>query len=290
MSQIQESQDGVSEPTFAALSNHLPHSIALFRRLQFMDMNGGKTANSHVFTLFESSSVFTVAYLDFSRGTETELWIYSSMEKLPGSEIETKCQEQVLEVFERVRDIEGSFVAANGPRATPGVVLIGSLHEKTLKFLEEQQRVKEATGPHFKFIFESGDLPPEVVLPSEDLAYEEIRKSDIPLVLSRTEIPRKERTIVLLPSVAITENREPIAWGFLGPDASLTSLHVEESHRGKGLAKAIARKLFTEKASAFGREKIYHADVGTNNLQSQGVCKSLGGKADFRVHWAWIKL
>ncbi|KAG4437457.1 hypothetical protein IFR05_007062 [Cadophora sp. M221] len=192
MSQMQESQDGVSKPTFVALSSHLPHSIALFRRLQFMNMKGGKTANSHVLTLFESPSIFTVACLDFSRGTETELWIYSSMEKLPGSEIEAGCQKQVLEVLKRARDIEEPFVAANGPRVTPGIVLIGSLHEKTLKFLEGQKRVKEATGPHFKFIFESGDLPPEVVLRSEDFVYGEIRKSDIPLVLSRTEIPRKE--------------------------------------------------------------------------------------------------
>ncbi|KAH7364369.1 hypothetical protein BKA65DRAFT_491140 [Rhexocercosporidium sp. MPI-PUGE-AT-0058] len=242
---MEESQDGVSKATFAALSSHLPHSIALFRRLQFMNMKGGKTANSHVLTLFESLKAFTVAYLDFSRGTETELWIYSSMERLSGSEIEAKCQTQVLEVLKRVRGIEGSFVAANGPRVTPGIVLIGSLHEKTLRFLEEQQMVKGVTGPHFKFIFELGNLPPEGGLRSEDLMYSEIRTIDIPLVLSRTEIPRKERTIVLLPSVAITVNREPIAWGFLGPDASLTSLHVEvgslswsrssKSHRKKAI-------------------------------------------------------
>ncbi|PVH88374.1 hypothetical protein DL98DRAFT_566019 [Cadophora sp. DSE1049] len=288
MPPLEESQDGVSESTFTALSNHLPHSIALFRRLQFMNMKGGKTPNSHVFTLFKSPDIFTVAYLDFSRGTETEMWLYSSMERLPESEIEAKCQEQVLEIIMRARDIESPYVEANGARATPRIVLIGSLHEKTLRFLEAQQRVKQASGPHFKFIFEAGDLPPEI--DGEDLVYSEIRRCDIPLVLSRTDIPRKERTMTLLPSMAVTVNKDPIAWGFLGPDASLTSLHVEENYRGQGLAKAIARKLFVEKASAFGLERIYHADVGTSNLQSQGVCKSLGGKADLCVYWAWIKL
>ncbi|KAH7417140.1 hypothetical protein BKA64DRAFT_717951 [Cadophora sp. MPI-SDFR-AT-0126] len=290
MSSLEESQDGVSESTFNALSKHLPHSIALFRRLQFMNIAGGKTSNSHVFTLFESPNIFTVAYLDFSRGTETEMWLYSSMERLPGSEIEARCQKQILEILKRVRDIEGPFVEANGARATPGIVLIGSLHEKTLSFLEEQQRVKQATVPYFKFIFEAGDLSPVVTLHSEDLVYSEIRKCDIPLVLSRTDIPRKERTMIMLPSMAVTVNEEPIAWGFLGPDASLTSLHVEDKYRSQGLAKAIATKLFVEKTSAFGPEKICHADVGTTNLQSQGVCRSLGGKADFCVNWAWIKL
>lgn len=33
--------------------------------------------------------------------------------------------------------------------------------------------------------------------------------------------------MVLLPSMAITVENEPIAWGFLGPDGSLTSLHCE---------------------------------------------------------------
>ncbi|KAK0119004.1 hypothetical protein ONS96_012075 [Cadophora gregata f. sp. sojae] len=130
--------------------------------------------------------------LIFSRGTETEMWLYSSMEKLEGSQIETKCQEQVLEILRRVKDIEGPYVQVNGARATPGIVLTGSLNEKVLNLLEEQQRVKQATGPHFKFIFEAGNLPPDVALHSEDLVYSEIRRSDVPLVLSRTEIPRKE--------------------------------------------------------------------------------------------------
>ena len=198
MVSLEESPDGISQSTFIALSDHLPHSIALFRRLQFMNIKGGKTTNSHVFTLFESPEIFTVAYLDFSRGTETEMWLYSSMERLPGSEIETNCQEQVLEILKRVKAIENPYVEANGTRATPGIVLIGSLHEKILRFLEDQQRVKQATGPHFKFIFKAADLPPEIVLRSEDLVYSEIRKSDIPLVLSRTEIPRKESVLLSL--------------------------------------------------------------------------------------------
>ncbi|CZS94540.1 uncharacterized protein RAG0_04488 [Rhynchosporium agropyri] len=290
MSKLEESQDGVSEATFSALSNHLPTSIALYRRLQFMNMQGGKTANSHVLSLFECPEIFTVAYLDFSRGPETEMWIYSSTERLPGSEIEARCQRQILEILERMRFIESSYVVANGARLTPGIVFIGSLHEKTLNFLEERQRVNSVSEPFLKYVFKSVNLPPAVAFKDGDLDYSEIRKRDIPLVLSRSPIPRRERTVVLFPSVAIAVDDEPVAWGFLGADASLTSLHVEEGRRGQGLAKAVATKLFLDKASIYGPEKLYHADVGTKNLQSQGVCKSLGGKADFCVHWAWIRL
>ncbi len=52
---------------------------------------------------------------------------------------------------------------------------------------------------------------------------------------------------------------------------------LQEGHRGKGLAKAVALKLFKERTADFGTEKLHHADVGTQNLQSQGVCRSLGG-------------
>ncbi|KAK0126256.1 hypothetical protein ONS95_007869 [Cadophora gregata] len=152
------------------------------------------------------------------------MWLYSSMEKLEGSQIETKCQEQVLEILRRVKDIEGPYVQVNGARATPGIVLTGSLNEKVLNLLEEQQRVKQATGPHFKFIFEAGNLPPDVALHSEDLVYSEIRRSDVPLVLSRTEIPRKERPMVLLPSLAVFFNNAPIAWGFLGDEGHLFAM------------------------------------------------------------------
>ncbi|KAK0515612.1 hypothetical protein JMJ35_001646 [Cladonia borealis] len=73
--------------------------------------------------------------------------------------------------------------------------------------------------------------------------------NDYALVLSRTSIPRSEATLAKLGSVGIRylppsssspeekgeEKREIgdlISWAFLGPDGSLTSLHVEPQHRG----------------------------------------------------------
>lgn len=37
---------------------------------------------------------------------------------------------------------------------------------------------------------------------------------------------------------------ELIAWAFLGPDGSLTTLHVEPAFRGRGIAKVLTRRLF----------------------------------------------
>lgn len=73
-------------------------------------------------------------------------------------------------------------------------------------------------------------------------------------------------------------------------DRLKTEMFTQENYRGQGLAKAVARKVIIERTTEYGPERLSHADVATDNLQSQGVCKSLGGKAEFRVYWAWIKL
>lgn len=55
------------------LTDHLPHSLALLRRLQFTRFSGGKTDNTHVLSVFPDGGshpdeAFAIAYLDFSRG------------------------------------------------------------------------------------------------------------------------------------------------------------------------------------------------------------------------------
>lgn len=224
------------ESTYSLLVSHLPHSLALLRRIQFMNIPGGKTDNSHILTFIDRvfSEAFVVAYLDFSRGPETEMWLYSSVERgsLP-SEVEAQCEAQIIQVLKRVGEIEQGYVSK---RETPGVVLIGSLHERVLEVTRKWKAVstvRPLTEPYYKYIFRSEDLPERKELggEGEGLKWGRIGRENIPLVLSRTAIPRKERTLTLLPSASIIPrgSSSPIAWGFLGADASLTSLHVEVS-------------------------------------------------------------
>ena len=101
---------------------------------------------------------------------------------------------------------------------------------------------------------------------------------------------------------------ELIAWAFLGVDCSLSSLYAEPQHCGKGLAKAVTRKLFEELAKdplsegfrplerhtlADGVETWAgwaHADISINNMESAGVMKGLGGKDGWRVRWVSVDL
>lgn len=117
----------------------------------------------------------------------------------------------------------------------------------------------------------------------EGLEWDIVREAEYALVRSRTAIPRQDRTMRLLGSVGVrrragasgavggngeswnkqgekeegegdgdaetekegdTQRGELIAWAFLGPDGSLTTLHVEPEFRGKGIAKMLTRRLF----------------------------------------------
>lgn len=92
----------------------------------------------------------------------------------------------------------------------------------------------------------------------------------------------------------------PIAWAFIGLDGSLTSLHVEESHRRLGLAKALTTKIFREGRGVFwgGEEdagererlSIAHGNVAVGNEKSAGMCRSLGGVDLGEVFWLKVDL
>lgn len=149
---------------------------------------GRSTPDSHILSTFDTEAPgkdFLVAFLDFSRAADTAMWLYSSLQnpKDPGDE--SVCESQVLELVARARDIEK---ASGGDRRSPGVMLIGSVHEKILQILRKHSLVKDQTPEHFKFLFRVKDLPSGRELP-EGLSWSSIREADIPLVLSRTSIP-----------------------------------------------------------------------------------------------------
>lgn len=190
------------------------------------------------------------------------------------------------------------------------VILLGALNTVAGSIL------KDAIPPalleywniwYLKFLFKTSRLPSNVDAPA-GFRWGKVRLQDFALVRSRTNIPRQDRTLALLPSLAlfpVTKEGEkegdirPVAWSFLGPDASLSSLHCEPAYRGKGFAKVLAGKLFRE--GGYGDEakdmdeeveggRWAHADVTLDNVSSQGVCKGLGGEGAWNVVWIRVDL
>jgi len=190
MSTIIKDNATPSELLLKALSQHLPYSLPTLRRLQVMK-TGPQTSDSHVLSTFDKESLeidFLVAFLDFSQGPQTEMWMYSSIENPATPCNEALCEDQVLKLLERVAEIEREYKAK---RETPGILLIGTLYDRIFQLLEKHSMVKMKTQQHFKFIFKVQDLPAGRQLP-DGFSWSSIRASDIPLVLSRTVIPYKE--------------------------------------------------------------------------------------------------
>lgn len=177
------------ELVLQVLKQHLPYSLATLRRLQFMSHPGGaKTPSSHVLSAFDTSSPgqeFFVACLDFSRGPDTEMWLYSSLENPSLPSNQAICEAQILSLISRVREIEAAYTAQ---RAIPGILLIGSLHKRVFEILQKNELVQRHTPEHLKFLFRLDGLTLGGELP-DGMVFSEVGAEDIPLVLSRTAIP-----------------------------------------------------------------------------------------------------
>ncbi|KXJ95537.1 hypothetical protein Micbo1qcDRAFT_171892 [Microdochium bolleyi] len=304
------------------LEQHVPHSLPLLRRLQFTRFPGGVTEHTRILFACSSGSgggpsdgrpvdaqgddrlapadgpnSFAAAYVDFSRGPETEVWMYSSLEARgseladqavrsysPSKEDTDEEKEEEMKALELdlaiavLREIKVQRDAYDAdpnalPRRERVEVLMGTLSER-LRLAVVNAAATTTTGvrggptvtfPYVeiydKWLMRLNGLPeiPASALAlltaesggagvGEDLLHwTDVRREDVAMVLSRTSIPRKERTIILLPSMALAKNDGTlVAWAFLGPDSSLTSLHCEPEYRGKGLAKAVAIKILKE--------------------------------------------
>ncbi|KAF2201770.1 hypothetical protein GQ43DRAFT_21558 [Delitschia confertaspora ATCC 74209] len=179
----------------------------------------------------------------------------------------------------------------------PSVVTLGAVHHKIAKILLDTGLIcAEFPGleaPVNKFLFKISDLPETRPLP-DGLRWGEMRPKDIAIVQARTHIPRATHTLLSLKSVAVFEisTDQPVAWAFSGLDGSLTTLHVETEWRGRGIAKAVAAKVFREYAGSFTVDKEgnswAHADVYIGNVQSEAVCRSLGGVALWEIFWVRV--
>jgi hypothetical protein len=141
------------------------------------------------------------------------------------------------------------------------------------------------------------------------------------LVQSRTHIPRSRRQLSSLPGMALyyddncrdndicdtSGDEMPIAWGFLGVDGALATLHVEPEHRGKGLAILLSKAVMRRGMAADGifgagsiqsgetsaQEKVgewTHTDVAGYNQASRRVMEKIGGKVLTTVTWTVIEL
>ncbi|KAK6863903.1 hypothetical protein PG995_000431 [Apiospora arundinis] len=320
------------EALIRLLYEHLPHSLSLLRRLQFTKCPGGITEHARILyasdvalsstlpgagaaageaVATQASYPFTAAYLDISRGPETQMWMYSTLERSgldgdnedPPSNKEDNRQRALrhaVSILRTARRLLSAAVAASGWSASPlgPCILAGTLNEALRVPLQDECGIVfPHVGLHDKWLFDVREVQfarhIEGARLGPGMRWGGVRGEDLPWVLSRSDVPRQERTVKLLPSTAVLlEDGTPIAWSFLGPDAGLSGLHCEELYRGRGIAKAVGAKIMQDHLQFYGGDdiKICVAEVALDNLSSQGVCKSLGGKIGWTCSWSTIDL
>jgi hypothetical protein len=277
---------------------------------------------------------WAAAYFDRSMRPETEMWIFAAGEMpdhVAGEAFCAECRKAVVVLLEYMGTLEtppmrkdnmhaldlayqhekecpepgsdGEYPPSPGVYMRhlllPKVVLVGACHEQIVQICREEGLVRrEFPGAHLelnKFIFKLSDLPATRELP-EDLRWGQLREQDMETVKARTSIPRSTKTLLSLENVGVFEHEsnKPVGWTFLGIDGSLTTLHTESEHRGKGIAKAVGAKIMREYAPGLAVDDEgsawSHADVYAGNIQSESVCRSLGGKALWKDYWVRIDL
>lgn len=200
-------------------------------------------------------------------------------------------------------------------------VLFGSFHE-SVRGLVEEKATSRRDGWYDKWIIpgsaststaEAGSSTetPHHHLPA-GYALATLQDHELQSILDGSPIPR---TLAYLKQVAnagvyftdtadATTHPDLVGYGFLNKDASLGGLLVHEAHQGKGLATALARRLFalqeenfslawTDETAGVREEKgawLASSDVGEGNGPSRRVMEKLGGRRMWRVCWAEVDL
>nr|XP_036574960.1 uncharacterized protein CTRU02_15096 [Colletotrichum truncatum]KAF6781456.1 hypothetical protein CTRU02_15096 [Colletotrichum truncatum] len=291
------------------LQARLPRSITLLRRLQFTKFPSGKTEHTRIIVASDppltskivdwsswQNGNFTAAYLDPSRGHETNMWLYSTFEDFHGADCNipplseeetTLCSRQIIAVLNEAK--RQGRLYPHQPLANPKYILVASLHDAVKAAAARNGVQFESTQEpgYDKFIFKIDQLPEgeELELP-QGLVWRKGTLGDCEIVKSKTNIPRSVKLLTTLKSMFIKlEDGTPVAWGFLGPDGSFSSVHCEESFRRRGLARKVGAKLMREMTSAYGDDNYSSADVTPCNTSSQAMCKSLNGKVEWSSQW-----
>ncbi|KAJ5780702.1 Acyl-CoA N-acyltransferase [Penicillium paradoxum] len=229
------------------------------------------------------------------------------------------------------------------PAPDPQAFLIGSLHTGLFSLLQRSGAYTASDPvpnirvhrfddpPYLKYFFRRSHFSPEeesgkfVDHPSVDLSLppgyrfhdragrEGVLDEHLDLVQSRTHIPRSRSQLSMMPGMAVYVNdpgdsdEMPIAWGFLGLDGALATLHVEPEHRGRGLAVPLSKAIMRRGMAVDGvfgagsvnvedsqaRERVgnwAHTDVANYNKASRRVMEKIGGQVLTTVTWAVLEL
>ncbi|KAM0420801.1 hypothetical protein ACHAPT_011462 [Fusarium lateritium] len=198
MSEHAQVYSAIAERLLKLLSDNLPYSLPLLRRLQFAKLEGGLTKTARIILVSEHDDLegeplpqrFSVAYLDIGGGPDTQMWVYSTVEKSSEPDIkETLVYERQLARL--VDEAVGLAKVYNKELAYPGAVLLGTVHDTVRALLAKTGRIeRRATGAYDKWLFQYQNIPDDEVKLPDGMNWGTANEDDCRVVISRTDIPR----------------------------------------------------------------------------------------------------
>ncbi len=293
-------------------------------------------ASSHEVGHFHSLP-WLAAHIDLIPSGQTQIWTFASWEpefsKEPNPIDAVKAsprypvyQKLVEALFRHIRREHISKLGHDPPEQwqrlkaggkiisepfSKSKVLFGTIAECLWPFLDSLRTdrgdpaVSREDRPYLKYVV-SSKAQCEETSPPEGLHFAKMQDHQLQTMIDRTNIPRTLETLRQLPNVGLFDyDDRPIAWGLLGKDGSISSLHTEPEYRKQGLAERVARQLLVEQERFYcnadhssnspyddiANRLVYaHADVSEGNVASRKVMEKIGGKVMWRVAWIEIDL
>ncbi|KAK9360808.1 hypothetical protein V1504DRAFT_126885 [Lipomyces starkeyi] len=307
-------QSTASKTFIPLLTTHLPHSNALYNRMQ-AHHNTPDRQCLYAGSFSPSSSppdIYTIIFADRSRHGEAQIWVFNPLICLrPLGDLSapsglTESQQIVLMDHMRsllyfLRDTE--IPDAPGWPFSP-VLRFGGLHSTLSDCLEPFAPIVKISRWHHYVIpvtsslqdsdGKSMEVVPHVSRSPENLISSPVPDDQLAVVIATSYIPRQPSTLRMLPSEGLLDKTgKLVAWAYLGIEGALATLYVLPEYRGKGVAYYIAGELLKKLANGNFKHMGYqstwvHAETAEENMGSIGVALKLGGKLAWESRYVWV--
>ncbi|XWW97463.1 hypothetical protein V2A60_005445 [Cordyceps javanica] len=270
---------------------HLPTSLTLLRKVQYLRRKATSGANKFPQILLASDGAttigdgsaplhtpgsFTVAYINTTVAQSTAMYLYSTLQDCqdePEASAVAETERQLELILQGLISLRHAMQEEDTQTRIPTSVVLGSLHSRIRGLWEATGRISpRPTGLYDKWIFDVDRVPHlDEELP-EGMVWGSGSPQDCRVVASRTDIPRPVEYLVQMPNLFIKLlDGTPVAWAFLDTVGSLISVHCEEPFRNRGLARKISSRVLREKVFWFGPGGLSSADVAPDNTASRAM-------------------
>ena len=198
-----ETQVSTSVPDglFALLAERLPTALTILRRLQLAARQIASKPKARILFVTDSGSLgdgsakprcFTAVYANFAAATETQMFMYSTLEdKSVGDHTAVDQAEHEAQLNSVVAALVGLRAELDPESVHPSSLILGSVHSDVRAILEKSGRVRaRESGNYDKWLFRAEDLPQSEPQLPEGMHWDGATNADCRLVVSRTDIPR----------------------------------------------------------------------------------------------------